>query len=647
MTEFLNQFSQFHFLRPDWFYLLPVVLLLVWLKRRAGANTQWHQVLPAHLAKTLLSTEQQKTKQNLWFVPLLWLIAVAALAGPTWEKIEKPVFQIKRASVIVMDMSMSMRATDVKPNRLSKAKFKAIDLAKAIPDGEIALVAYAGDAFTISPLTPDNKNVINLIPSLAPEIMPEPGSYPLLGLSKAAELLQQAGYVKGDIYWFTDGIEQDDIDGLTRQINQSAYRVHVMAFGSSEGAPIQLTDNSLLKDHLGNIVIPKLNTAQLARMATLGDGVFVKSTATDLDIKTLLAAQDVNKNQSTEQQDDDKLITGDDWQEAGPYLIILLLPFVLYAFRKGVTLVLLLGVLYLPSPNIHAEQVASPNPAQTPPVEQSWTDFVFNTKDQVAAKAYQQQDFNKAQQTFDNAQWKGSAAYKANDYESALNYFQQDSSATGLYNQGNALAQLGQLENAIKAYEQSLKINPNHEQALANKTLLEQLQQEQQQQDSDQSQQQDQDQEGGQQQQSDQEQQQQNSESQNQDGEQQDSQQQDQGQQNNQPEPTNQSDEQQQQQEKGEQNSPQQGEQDEQDEQSKQAQEQESQQQSDADKQAQQQAAQMTEEQQAKKEAQQKLEQLLRKVSDDPAVLLRNKMILESRKRQQNGRPPKGAVKSW
>ncbi len=650
MNEFFATFSQFHFLRPEFFLVLIPLALFWWLKVTVDNNTQWHQVIPAHLAKVLLTNDQQKTKRNSWLIPLLWLIATAALAGPTWQKIEKPVFQVKRASVIVMDMSMSMRSTDVKPNRLAKAKYKAIDLANAIEDGEIALVAYAGDAFTISPLTPDSKNIINLIPSLSPEIMPEAGSYPLQGLTKASELLEQAGFVKGDIYWFTDGVEHEDIADLNRYIADSRYTFHVMAFGTSEGAPIQMVDKSLLKDQFGSIVIPKLNASQLAQLATVGNGVFVKSTASDLDVRTLLNAHSFQQAEAnTEQEADDKLLTGDDWQEAGPYLIFLLLPFVLYAFRRGVTLSLCFCLLLLNTPDATAEETTS-----TPQVKAtSWTDFVFDTKDQVATRDYQQGNYAQAQSTFENAQWKGSAAYKAGDYEAALNYFEQDTSATGQYNKGNALAQLNKLDEAIAAYDEALKQNPEYPEAKANKSLLEQLkQQQEQQQNSDQQQQQNQDQsqqedqQGGQQQDKEQsEQQQSDDQQQGQESEsQQDSQQQSQQQSNSKPEPTaqEQGEQQEQQQQSGEQEgeSEETGEPEQQEAQAKESAEK-------TDQQGEQQAAQLTPEQLAEQEAQQKLEQLLRKVSDDPSVLLRNKMILESRKRQQFGTPPKGAVKSW
>lgn len=654
MNGFFDNFTQLHFLRPEFFYILIPLALFWLLKLKVDDNTQWHQVLPVHLANVLLTDEQQKKKQNNWFIPVLWLLATTAMAGPTWQKIEKPVFQVKRASVIVMDMSMSMRATDMKPNRLAKAKFKAIDLANAIEDGEIALVAYAGDAFTISPLTPDSKNIVNLIPSLSPEIMPEQGSYPLLGLTKGTELLQQAGFVQGDIYWFTDGVELEEVDELNKFISATPYHINVIAFGSAEGAPIQMTDKSLLKDHRGSIVIPKLNTQQLAQLATIGKGVFVKSTASDIDIKTLLSSHAIEQSTADEQKaTDDKLLTGDDWQEAGPYLILLLLPFLLYAFRRGVTLSVLAFVSLANTPDVSA---AEPNSANTQSEVQitptSWQDFVFTTKDQVATGDYQKGNYAQAQSTFENPQWKGSAAYKAGDYESALSYFEQDQSDKGLYNQGNTLAQLGKLDEAIEAYDNALKQNPEHAEAKANKAVLEQMKQQQeqqqqnQQQDQQQSQQEQQQQGGQQQEQSDDSQ---NQSEQDQNSQQQSDPQQQQSQSQSQPEPTaqeNESDEQNSDKQQSEQSSEQNPEQDS-DEQEGQQQHSQQQSEGEGEEQNKQQAAQLTPEQLAEQEAQQKLEQLLRKVSDDPSVLLRNKMILESRKRQQFGRPPKGADKSW
>ncbi|NVK24153.1 MAG: VWA domain-containing protein [Gammaproteobacteria bacterium] len=666
MFEFFSSFTnaisslfakpeQFHFLRPEWFYLLLGLAFFWWLKLNNTGKTQWHQILPPHLSNALLGQNQQTLKQNKWLIPILWLIAITALAGPTWQKIEKPVYQIKRASVIVMDMSMSMRATDMKPNRLTKARFKAIDLAKNITDGEIALVAYAGDAFTISPLTPDNRNIVALIPSLSPEIMPEQGSVAVLGLTAAANLLKQAGYMTGDIYWLTDGVEQYDVDEINEFISNHQYKINIMAFGSKDGAPIKMLDNSLLKDGRGSIVIPKLNASQLAQFSNISNGVYVQSTPSDLDIKTLTAAQaspeQQDANQSGQDQQEQSL-TGDDWQEFGPTLILLILPFVLLAFRKGVVLsVLLIAPLLSHNPPVYAnslpvnkQQLNGSQPTsetQTAIPDHSWTDFIFNTKDQVANKAFEQGDYSKAQHTFEQPQWKGSAAYKAGDYEAAYQHFSQDSSAQGLYNQGNALANLNKLDEAIETYEQALKLDPNHNKAQENKELLEKLKQQQesqQQQNSDQQegQQNQKDQQGGQSQESEQDSEQQNSE-----------------QQSDQQQSSDQSSEQngeEQQQASEPTGSPNQESSDSEQDNQQQAEQQPSGEQKDEqnkEQMAQQQSGQLTEEELAEQENQQKLQQLLRKVSDDPSVLLRNKMILESRKRQQQRSVPKGATKSW
>ncbi|MDU0114497.1 VWA domain-containing protein [Psychrosphaera aquimarina] len=664
MTNFLAQFSQFHFLRPDWFWVL-IPLIIFWiLKLKVVTTTQWHQVIPPHLANAMLgNNKNNKVKQKRTFVPFIWLLAVIALAGPTWDKIEKPVFQVKRASVIVLDMSMSMRATDIKPNRLSKARFKAIDLANAITDGEVALVAYAGDAFTISPLTPDTRNITALIPSLKPEIMPVQGSYPLLGLTKASELLQQAGYPTGDIYWITDGVDDEDLPDLTSFSEQTPYRVNIMTVGTADGAPIKMLDNSLLKDHLGSIVIPKLNNRVLMNFSNISNGVFVNSTATDADIRTLLAAT-VSRPREKQNQDDsetneDNSLTGDDWQEFGPYIILLILPLVLTFFRKGATFLMMLILPFSFTPN---KAIAADNgqakvdktAAITP--HPSWTDYAFKTQDQVGAELFNQQQFDQALESFENTQWKGASAYKAGDYQTALDYFKQNNSATGLYNQGNALANLNKIDDAIKAYDESLKLNPNDEKVMANRALLEQIKQQQKQDGDQQNQdgQQDKDQEGGQEQDS---QEQQDSEKDSDQESQQNSQQQESDKENANAEDSNSSDSQSDQQPEPtpseSQETPEQQKSGQ--ELSKQETEEESQNASDAeetkDEQTEQEAqatqAQMSQEQIEDKEQQQKIEQLLRKVSDDPATLLRNKMILESKKRQQNARSPRGATKSW
>lgn len=668
MTNFLAQFSQFHFLRPGWFWVIIPLVIIWFLKLKSVKTTQWHQVIPAHLANAMLGNDQQNTvKQKTLLVPLVWLLAIFTLAGPTWQKIEKPVFQVKRASVILLDMSMSMRATDIKPNRLSKARYKAIDLANAITDGETALVAYAGDAFAISPLTPDSRNIIALIPSLTPEIMPVQGSYPLEGLNKATELLKQAGYLTGDIYWITDGVEKSDVRDLTEFAQNTPYRINIMTVGTSEGAPIKMLDNSLLKDHLGSIVIPKLNNRDLMNFSNITSGVFVNTTATDADINTLLAA---NANRPREQSDDEaeesqdnNSLTGDDWQEFGPYILLLILPLVLVFFRKGATILLLLilPLSFTPKDAVAADENTSEQSQKLNTASPSWTDYALKTHDQVGAEHFNNKEYEQALTSFEDTQWKGASAYKSGDFETALSNFQQDNSAQGLYNQGNALANLGKLDEAIKAYDESLKIDPNNENAIANKALLEQMkqQQEEQEQQNQDGDQQDQDSEQDKSKENNEQQGEQDSEQEQKESSEQDSSNKDSSDQKNsdqeksdskEPQSDNQSEPaptDSESQETPEQQAEQQAKEQDKTEQENSESSNEGEESQDKKPEEQQTSAQLNQQQIDKQEQQQKIEQLLRKVSDDPATLLRNKMILESRKRQKNSRLPAGATKSW
>ncbi|MDB2373340.1 VWA domain-containing protein [Psychrosphaera haliotis] len=668
--------SDFHFLRPECFYLL-VPLAIVWAFRLRKQNqSDWQQWIPEHLSNTLFSGKQKNASKVLPIgLAIAWLFSVVALAGPTWQKIEKPVFKSQTANIIVMDMSLSMRSTDIKPDRLTKAKFKAIDLATSLKDSDVGLVAYAGDAFTISPLTQDARNITALIPSLSPEIMPIPGSYPLLGLEKAQSLMQQAGYLSGQIYWITDGVEYEDITELKRFMRASPFNINILSVGTQAGAPIKMKDGSLLKDNSGNIVMPKVNESALDDLASLSGGIYQPVTANDMDIERLASQLQTTSKQDAPNNQPESDLTGDDWQEFGPYVVLLLLPICLFAFRKGATIALLLPVTFIlsvsaPAPALansaHTSKAAplpdTPNTSgdnHPPSTLNNIVNAVFKTNDQLASEAYQANDFDNAQQQFNDPQWRAASAYKAGDYETALKLFEEDTSAQGLYNQGNALAQLGQLDQAIEAYNKALKAEPNLEDAKTNRELIEKLKEEQQsnsensnESEGDSNQPQDQNQQGDQQknQQSDQKNSEQNG-------------QQNQQEQNQNDSETNGSNDQKQDQQSSEQqnqpsDSPSQQKSNENGKQQGEAQEQQSEL-NEANKDGtdetpdstentgQKQKTQLTPEQIAEKEQQQKIKQLLRKVDDDPSVLLRNKMILESRRRQQERRRATGVTKSW
>ncbi|WP_162272307.1 vWA domain-containing protein [Thalassotalea crassostreae] len=638
--------DDFHFIRPLW---LVAIIGLVWalwqLRKLRISSSAWHQVIPKHLSTLLLSSDEDKKPVSLIPAALIGLLMIVALAGPTWQKIPQPVFDVERGSVLVMDMSLSMLATDIKPDRLTMARYKAMDLVERIDEGEVGLVAYAGDAFTISPLTSDINNIKLLLPSLSPMIMPELGSNPYPALILANQMLNNAGHIEGDIYWITDGISQDEISDINNFASEHNHRINILAVGTADGAPITLSNGELMKDRGGNIVIPKLVSGRLAGISRTSSGIFSLISADDSDLVNLsqLPQAKAAEKQSMEEN------MGDSWHEAGPYLLLLALPFLLTYFRRGVlfTPVLLAGILAFSM--------------QVPNAQANIIDDLFKTQDQQAQQKFNDGNYQQAAEQFKNPTWQASSLYKSGDYEAALEAYQklelseQNVGVDATYNKANTLAKLQQFEQAINAYEQVLEQQPQHNDALANKAIVEQLLEQQQQQEQQDQEQNDQQQDEQDQQDDQQEQQQGDQDQSEQQGDQQDQQNSDQQSDSNQQDENSESQEnseadqnpdEQESEQQSRDNEQQNAEQDDSEQQQDAGAQQDNSQQTDEQSAQQQQLGMTEEEKAAQAEEEQKYQQLLRQVTDDPHLLLKNKMLLEQRNRRRN-RSSIGVKEKW
>ncbi len=449
--------QDFHFIRPWWLLMLaPLAFGLFRLWRRQGVDSAWRNVVAPELLPHLLMEEEGRlARWPLVVAGLGFTMAVLAMAGPAWERLPQPVFSKTSSLVIALDLSTSMNARDLKPSRLQQARFKVEDILKQRKEGQTALIAFAGAPFTVSPLTDDARTIIAQLPALTPDIMPVQGSNTAAAIKLGAELLQQAGQAKGRILLVTDGVNTAASVEAAREAAKHGYRVSVLGVGTVQGAPIP-TRQGVIKDARGNIVIAKLDTAALEEVARAGQGRFVLLSLDASDIAALHLVDDDHDMQSASRASDQEVAR---WKDMGPWLLLAVLPLAALAFRRGVMILAFIMVLPLPDS-----------------AQAGWWSDLWQRPDQQGQELLlDQQQPEQAAQVFHDPDWKASALYRAGKYQEAEKLWQQEDTAEARYNLGNALAREGRLKEAIDAYEQVLKKNPEHQDAKTNLDLVRKL----------------------------------------------------------------------------------------------------------------------------------------------------------------------------
>jgi Ca-activated chloride channel homolog len=453
---------EFHFLRPLWFLaLIPALWLLIALWRKQSSGTAWNSVFDQQLLAPLwLESPGKSTRLPLILLASGWLLAIFILAGPVWERQPEQVWRAQMSRVLILDLSPSMNANDVSPSRLERARFKIMDILARSTEGRTGLVVFAGEAHVVTPLTEDNATIKNLITALSTEIMPAKGDFGTPALQMAGELLNLTGLRHGELLLISDGIA-DPATALAqaRKLREQGYRLSILGIGTEQGGTMQ---------HDGVTEFVRFNPMPLQELARAGGGTFSLMTTDEQDLNRLLpditasGTFDIVENSGVER-----------WIEHGAWLLPLLLLLAAMAFRRG----WLLGFVCL---------LITPPPAYA----FSWQDLWLRS-DQQAQNSLNQGDAQSAAQRFRDANWRGMALYETGDFDGAAQAFAESDDIEAKYNQGNALARTGELEQAIAAYREVLQQNPAHDDAKANLDLLEKLLQQQQSQDDDSDQQED------------------------------------------------------------------------------------------------------------------------------------------------------------
>ncbi len=450
-NDFLTQLAWFHFLRPAWLWaVIPLAILIGWLWRQQNRSA-WNGLCAPSLLQFL---QHAPARQRTWLGLLAagWFIAVIALAGPTWSQYPQALLTSPHAVVIVLDLSPSMEATDVVPSRRVRARFKVTDLLTHLHDAHVALVAFADDAFVITPLTTDYQTILNLLTNLAPDLMPVSGSRVDRALHQAQTLLTQTGFEHGSVVLITDDEPDERAFQAARRLRTSGFTVSVLAVGTPEGAPIPVAGGGFATDRDGRIIIAKVDTEKLQHLALQGGGRFSRLQPDDRDIQYISGLPTPGGLPSSPSYQEAL-----QWQDQGPWLIVLLLPLAALAFRRGVWLVwIVIAGLGLPPPMAFAW---------------SWADL-WQRRDQQAAAAFREQDFERAAELADDPLQRGNALYRAGQYQKAVEAFKQVHNATGSYNLANTYVKLQRFQEALAAYEQALAQNPQLEDARYNRDQL-------------------------------------------------------------------------------------------------------------------------------------------------------------------------------
>jgi Ca-activated chloride channel family protein len=444
-----------HWLRLWWLLLLPLLGWLLWrLWNRQKRVGRWQMILPSAFHSTLLSGGNGRESKLPWIaLGFGWLLALLALLGPSWQRVEQTSQKPVDPLVVLLELTPEMLAADSPPTRLEQARRKLLDLLQARSDSQTAIIVYAGSAHTLVPLSDDLSTSKNLLDAIKPSIMPEAGQRADLGVIKALALLKQGDLGVGRLLWIGSSLNDAERQGIRSVMTGHAPELLMLGVGTAEGAPVAQEKGGFLKDAQGGILVPRLDGNSLKDFAEELGGRYTPLRLDDDDLRELGLLEGPKDLRSQGQT-----VHLDSWADQGYWLLLPLLLLAACAGRRG--WVLCLPLLMLVPQHSYAFELKD----------------LFLRPDQQGQHLLQRHRPGEAARHFQDVQWQGIALYEAGDYAGAAQRFAQGNSAADHYNRGNALAKSGELDAAIDAYEQALERQPDFPAAATNKALVEQMQ---------------------------------------------------------------------------------------------------------------------------------------------------------------------------
>lgn len=293
-----------HFIRPGWLLLAPLAVALWWLwQRRSDPLRGWReQIAPDLLEALVVGRESIKSGNARWLL-VAWLVAIVAIAGPTWRLEPSPFADDVTPLMILLKADVSMMQPDPAPSRLERARLKIADLGEARKGQPLGLIAYAGSAHLVLPPTRDTATVAQMAAEISPDIMPISGDRLDLALREAVRVLAE-GQSGGGIVVLADAVDTDPaaLAALRKEFSIPVQFLAINAPESSQSDSLRAAAKTLGAD-VEQIDVEGKDIAAIVRHAA--------------------SAPIAKRGQQ-----------GERWQEAGYWLVPLIGLIVLASFRR-------------------------------------------------------------------------------------------------------------------------------------------------------------------------------------------------------------------------------------------------------------------------------------------------------------------------
>lgn len=285
-------FAGWHYI---WFF--PVIILAAAI---AIYYVYWHhKVIQTLVAHTWMSTlikhyslQRSIIKLILWVAGLIFLFI--ALLRPQWHEKQQMIVQHGRDLMIALDISRSMLACDIKPNRLTLAKHKINTLVRCLQSERVGLILFSGSAFVQCPLTSDYNAFHLFLDHVDVETISSGTTALEVAIKQALDVYSRVANRKHKLLViFTDGEDfSSNLANIKQQALQEGMTIFTIGLGTSEGAPIPLCDEQgrqigHQKDSRGSVVISRLNEDMLQALSRESGGIYLRATFDDTDLTQL------------------------------------------------------------------------------------------------------------------------------------------------------------------------------------------------------------------------------------------------------------------------------------------------------------------------------------------------------------------------